>query len=295
MVAFIILAIVFLAFQTLALRKVKVANLRENLLVTGFFSALIAVGFWIWVIITQVSISTTTVFWGACFGVTFVTTILVYYYAMQSGPLSYTTFFFSASMIIPSVAGIIFWKEPVKLTIMIGIALFLCAFYLISVAGARNEVKATKKWMLFCFLSWLINGGCSIVLKCQQTAMEGTQSDSMMAVSFSFAVILCLLAYIVLAIKDKQKSTSTSVSTDIQCIKRSLVPAILVAVGSGGGNVLVSFLSSRVPSAYLFPFVLGGLIIVVTIYSAVILKEKVNKFGMAGIIAGIVAIVMINL
>ncbi len=292
MIVLILVAIVFLAMQSLALRKITVSNLRENLLTTSTFSGMITVFFLVWTIFAKESISLPTIIWGFAMGATFVVTIIVYYYALQTGPLSYTTFMFSASMIIPAVAGIIFWKESVKLTTILGLLLFLISFYFISISGNKSNSKVNKKWLIFCFLSWFLNGCGSITSKIQQTITGGKEYVAMMTISFAFAFVLSMVFYLLITFSTKQK---TSVKNDITLIKNSLMLIFLVALGSGAGNAVVIYLTSRVPSAYLFPFVLGGLIITVTLYSRIVLKETMSRFGMIGIAIGIAAIIMLNL
>lgn len=64
---------------------------------------------------------------------------------------------------------------------------------------------------------------------------------------------------------------------------------------TAGGNAMVSYLASRVDSAYLYPIVLGGLLILVSVYSVCFLKEKMNRAGFAGLALGIAAIAVMNL
>lgn len=88
-------------------------------------------------LVMQSGIAPVTLGFGAIVGVMFMVTLAVYYFAMQSGPLSYTGFFFSASMLIPAAVGLVFWKEPFTLPVQIGILLFLAAFLCITVFWRR--------------------------------------------------------------------------------------------------------------------------------------------------------------
>lgn len=131
----------------------------------------------------------------------YVTTLVSYYYAMQTGPLSYSSFFYSASMLIPALAGLLIWKEPFTWQAGAGIALFLAAFYLVSVPGAAKGQKISGKWLLFCFMSWLFNGGCSLSVKAHQMAMEGREGNEMLLVGYCTAALLSFGLYAVLRAK----------------------------------------------------------------------------------------------
>jgi multidrug transporter EmrE-like cation transporter len=57
----------------------------------------------------------------------------------------------------------------------------------------------------------------------------------------------------------------------------------------------MTYLSGRLPGAYLYPFVNGSMIVLLTLASAVVFKEKLTKGGTIGILTGILAIVAVNL
>lgn len=279
------------AFQSTALKKVEVSSLNQNLLVTGVSSGLIAICLGIWALATGQSFSVYTLGYGVLFGLMFIVTLAVYHFAMQSGPLSYTAFFFSASMLIPSAAGLIFWSEPFTWSIGVGILLFLTAFYFISVFGGERGKKGSFRWFLLCALTWMFNGSLSVVMNIQQKSLKaaGMQPEpgQMMLVSFAVASVAALIAWAVTA---KGKFADGG-----KLIKNFWLPILLVGVGTGLGNVLVAYLTGVVPSSYLFPFVQGGTMVAVTLYSSLVLKEKINRFGQLGILLGIAAIVIINL
>ena len=284
-------AILFFGMQTIALKKIHVTTLRENILETGVFSGIVAVGFWIFEIVTGARISGVTLGYGVLFGVVFIATITSYYYALQTGPLSYTAFFYSASMVIPSVAGILIWNDKFGWPTAVGILLFLAAFYLISVPGAQKSGAGNKKWMVLCFVTWLLNGSLSVIVKAQQMAMKGTEASSMTTTAFTCACVLAFAVYFAMLASRKELGSFRAEAAHMRGLA---VPLLAVALGNGGGNFTLTYLSSRVSSAYLFPTVLGGMMVGVTLYSAFLLKEKINKFGAAGILLCICALFVIN-
>ena len=199
------ICIAFMAMQTFSLRYLKAENIRQNLLANGLFSALIAIAFVVFVVIKGMAVSGTTVLFGAMFGFGFIATVSVYYYAMQSGPLSYTTFFFSASMIVPVIIGLFAWNESLKLTQGIGMAMFMAAFYCISVLGGEKGGKVNIRWIILCFATWLLNGLIGVVYKQHQINMNGGEYVQMMMMSFVFATVFALLAAVFFIIMDSKK------------------------------------------------------------------------------------------
>lgn len=290
--------IVFMAMQTLSLRYLKAKNIRQNLLANGLFSSLIAIAFVVVVLAQGLTMSGPTVWFGALFGFMFIATVSVYYYAMQSGPLSYTTFFFSASMVVPVIIGLFAWNENLKLTQGIGMAMFMAAFYCISVLGGEKGGKVNVRWILLCFVTWLLNGLLGCVSKQHQINMNGGEYVQMMMMSFVFAAVFALLSAMVFAIADskkEKKAAGSIVKEDMSLMGSGKVPLVGAALGSGMANVIMTYLSSRLPGGYLYPITLGSVVVLVSLFSLLVLKEKPSKPGLAGILIGLAAIIVTNL
>ena len=296
--ALLVACIAFMAMQTFSLRYLKAENIRQNLLANGLFSALIAIAFVVFVGAKGMTISAPTVWFGAMFGFGFIATVSVYYYAMQSGPLSYTTFFFSASMIVPVIIGLFVWDESLKLTQGIGMAMFMAAFYCISVLGGEKGGKVNVRWIILCFATWLLNGLIGVVSKQHQINMAGTEYVQMMMMSFVFAAVFALIAAVFFAVLDSKKEKKTVgavVKTDMSLMWHGKVPLLGAALGSGMANVIMTYLSSRLPGGYLYPITLGSVVVLVSLFSILVLKEKPSKPGLIGILIGLVAIVVTNM
>lgn len=296
--ALLVACIAFMAMQTFSLRYLKAENIRQNLLANGLFSALIAIAFVVFVGAKGMTISAPTVWFGAMFGFGFIATVSVYYYAMQSGPLSYTTFFFSASMIVPVIIGLFVWDESLKMTQGIGMAMFMAAFYCISVLGGEKGGKVNVRWIILCFATWLLNGLIGVVSKQHQINMAGTEYVQMMMMSFVFAAVFALIAAVFFAVLDSKKEKKTVgavVKTDMSLMWHGKVPLLGAALGSGMANVIMTYLSSRLPGGYLYPITLGSVVVLVSLFSILVLKEKPSKPGLIGILIGLVAIVVTNM
>ena len=74
-IVLIICAILFFIMQTIALKKIRITTLRENILTTGIFTGMIAIGFGLWGIYQPMQMSSSTVILGVVFGVLFIATI----------------------------------------------------------------------------------------------------------------------------------------------------------------------------------------------------------------------------
>ena len=289
-IVLIAVSILLFGVQSAALKKLQVNSLRENLLTTGASAVIIAAATGIMLLIMQCGIAPVTFGFGIVVGVMFMVTLAVYYFAMQSGPLSYTGFFFSASMLIPAAVGLIFWNEPFTLPVQIGILLFLAAFLFITVFGGEKGKKGNRAWLPLCFLTWLCNGSLSVLITLHQRSLEKAGLSDTVALLFVAFTVMVLIAVVIFLTGKKEMRAD-----NVAMLRRGLIPLTLVAIGTGGGNVVVSYLSGRIASSYLFPFVQGGTMVFVTLWAILVLREHTTQMGKIGIVIGIAAIVVINL
>ena len=78
-------------------------------------------------------------------------------------------------------------------------------------------------------------------------------------------------------------------------LRQNALAAVLLAGGSVGGNLLLTWLAGRVDASYLFPLVQGSIIVGVTLCSVLLFREKLSARGRLGILLGVAAIAVINL
>lgn len=289
------IAALMFVIQTLCLKKLP--ELRSNQALFGLittYSALIAVGLLLWqIFVGSITISTGTWTIGSLYGVTFTLTMFFYTRAMNTGPLSYSSFYFSVSLMVPVVASMTLWREAAGPLKIIGLVLFLLSFYFIQIFGGRQEqyVQQQKRWMTYCLLAFLFNGLIPVLAKTHQSMLDGSEATELMIVGFSAAFICSFLCWIGTGgIRNRIRLTP---STRVAWSTFILISGI--GLSTGVGNALMVYLANRLPGAYLYPFVNGSMIVLLTLVSTFVFKEKLTKGGALGILVGILAIIAVNL
>ncbi|KKO53641.1 hypothetical protein [Paenibacillus sp. DMB20] len=294
----IALTIVLFSAQTLSMKLIKEGPFRKQLLIYAGFTLLASAGMLLYSIVQPEvrQMSPTTVLFGILFGLGFMLTIIFYNLAIMSGPLSYTAFYFSASMLIPAVTGILAFGEPLTVTTIAAIVLFLMAFYFINAnpGSKKGESRANSRWLFYCLMTFLFNGLLAVIQKFHQSRMEGTESAGLMFAGFCSAFVFYALAYAVQHAKGKKRERLTFAG-DGAALRDNWLPIILLAATSLTGNIIMTFLSGVVPSSYLFPLVQGSIIVSITLCSVLLFKERISAYGKIGIFLGVTAIVIINL
>lgn len=289
MILLLILNILCFSLQGIALKQIRAATLCGNILSTACLTVMAGAPLWGYCVLSGTVISGETFLWGAAFGAMFALATSCYSYALKIGPLSYTTFFYTSSMLVPVFASIVIWKDPVTPFLVLGISLFLLSFYLIGVKGKEKQEgkKASVRWIVFCALSPLFSGLSTLSIKAHQMNMQGRESLALIGVGLTMAGGISLVLACIVSGKAVPHKLPAG-------IRQNLLPVFLAAAMTAVGNLLFGYLSSRVPGTYLYPLVSGGNLLLVTGVSLAVYHERISKSGLVGIVLGVLAIVFIN-
>ncbi len=220
------------------------------------------------------------------YGLFYTIAMLGMFKAYQTGSVSLTAFVKQLSLIAVALWGFVFWDNPITSNIAIGILLIVCALYFCFKPDKnRAKVNVSVKWLIFALMLLVGNAGCSIIQKYQQIAFSGEFGNTLMffgtTVSFVFSSILHF------------KGNSCKIS-DIS--KSAIIFPIIGGVSSAALNLLILLLiSSPLSESIIFPGIAVGGMVVTTIFSVIVYKEKLRAVQWLGLCVGVVALILLNL
>ena len=251
-----------------------------------------------------------SVLMGAAYAVCMVTLTL----ALKIGNLSLSGLIISASLIMPTLYGIIFLHNSVSVCFVIGLAVLAVALVLVNLGGSKradngNEKekptaladgegsdtkargtnngaakKSTVKWLIFILIAAVTNGFTSIIQTAQQTAYNGAKKNELMIIALAIACVAILLAAVI---------------TERKHIKDGLKQSITLGGGSGimNGllNLFVMYSLSRVPAAIVFPVISGAGLVFTFLTAFIVFKERYAKLQYLGYFIGLISVVLLNL
>lgn len=202
--------------------------------------------------------------------------------AMGCGALSLTSLFNSYSLILPTLFGLLFLQEPVRQGLFPGLGLLFLSLILIH---CKNEtVSVTPRWVLYVLLSFVGNGGCSIVQKLQQADFQGAYKSEFMILALG-SVFLPL--FLIALVRERKK------------LSFYLKSALWIGTGSGflNGmvNLLVMVLSQRMAASILFPTVSAGGVVATFAVSLLVYRERLSLRQKIGFALGAASVVLLNL
>lgn len=280
-------AIFFAAVNSLILRKFKNRTFKTSGDVF-FFNGAISI-IWIaiislWSVISgDFAFSLPSILFGMVYGVILCMFLYFKTESLASGPVSLTTLIGSCAFIIATGFGVIYNNETVSTAQYIGMFLILVSLVM-CIFPKKSGEKLTLKWFFFCFMFFLAGGFVGIFYKIFGLSTAKEQVNSMMlSASVTSAVLFFLSGLFINGVKKEKCPT----------IKKEALIFILLSGIAGCVYIRLNVsLSKVIDSAIFFPVSNGAMVIISTIAGGIMFKEKLNKLQLAGIILGLIAIII---
>lgn len=222
------------------------------------------------------------IFYGVIFGLVFSATMLVYARAVQTGPVTFSAFAMSASLMVPVGYAVLFEHEAATALRIGSFLVLLLAFYLILVGGGAAAPRPQKSWYVCIFGLFFINGLLSIVNKKAAAHMPAGE----LSVYFFTAFLVSAAVNLLLCLRGKQT---------LRPAGRTMPWVIGVGAVTALGNLLVAYLSAKMPSSVLFPIANGASVLFTMLFSALALREYPSRRALAGLALGILGIVALSI
>ena len=199
--------------------------------------------------------------------------------ALALGPMALTSIIAAFSLVIPFLAGITLWGETLSLPGGIGIGLLLCSIVLMNFRKSGQPMSL--KWLFFSFLTFFSNGISSVVQKQHQLLWPGGYRSEFMLWAMAWGLVLLALTVL---IRDTVKAEV-----------RACVPGASAGLIEGFANYIVLYLAATQDASVLFPVVSAAKIIAVWIIGRFTFREQLKHTQTVGLLAGIAAIILLNL
>lgn len=262
-------------FNTLSKTKLKTASHLKRFNALVYLVGAIMFG----ILLTRESISVYTTLWGIVFGLVCALASFYKLCALSEGPMHITLLVTTSSMIIPTLSGIFFGERfsPAKFALV-----FVLIFFIYLSIQESNSSRINKKWFLFSLLSFIFQGAVGVIQKIHQTSVHKSEISA-----FLFVAFLCATVFYFFGSREKNKDTKPD--------KKSIFCGLLCGGFTFTMNFINLKLSGILPSQLFFPLVNGTVIVLSSIMSAIVFKEKLSKRQMSGLVGGIITLIALCL
>lgn len=277
--AFLILSISSAVLQNGIFNSVCKKHLKTNDDIYKFNIFVYAVCILIFGILTlNGSLSLYTVLLGVLFGVVTALSNLYKMLALSKGPMHITLLITTSSMIIPTLSGVFFGE---KFSLLKLLFVFVLIYFIYLSIGKTKEGKTNKLWGIYCLLAFVFIGAIGVIQKVHQTSVYKDEISGFLFVSFFVSLIISFLR-----VKEKRSFE----------FKKRLIPlAIISGVCIFTMNFLNLKLSGLLPSQLFFPLVNGSSIVLSSLMSMIVFKERLSKKQTVGLVGGIICLIAICL
>ena len=256
------------------------ATFRFNAISYGVAALIALIG----ALISKESISAPTVLCALFYGIIVLSLQTVSITAMSVGTMTVTAIFVMYGMIIPSLAGPIFWHEPIGILQIPGIMLMLLSLWFVRGETSIQKCKITKKWLLLALLAFVLSGMAGVMEKIHQSTSgkEERMVFVCMACTFMFAFSLIVGGFL-------RKNR-----VGIPKSKKSFL-AIFSGIVIGFYSSVNLILAGKLDSMIYYPIANVGAMILTVLVSFFVFKERFNKAKIVGVALGLFGILLLSL
>lgn len=211
--------------------------------------------------------------------------------------------FANGGLIVSVAASYIWFGEGVSVFQIAGLVVFFVSVYLLSVT--KKEEKANKispKTLILLIIDLLVNGAIMIVQKYFALKVEGGNTAIFSLFTFAFCAAIMAACALAERLKlrpaaklppAKTEDADNSAKKPFLCGKLVICAAAL-ALALFAINYLITEMGQYVDSVILFPVSSAISAVITALVGALVYKEKPNAFGVAGIILGLVSIILLS-
>lgn len=243
---------------------------------------------------------TETLLYAMLFALCYLCAVMFYILALKRGPLSITALVYSYALIVPTLFGIVFYKDATDALFYIAFALLLISLFLINVKPKGGEnlpedreeengkgKKANFLWGIFLAVAFLGNGFCSVVQSYHQRLFAGAYKSEFMI--FALLAVMLVNCLFVFCLPQRRARLSA--------VKRSWYWGACGGVINAALNLSTMMIVSAgsMPLSLLFPVEAAGNLIIVYLFSLLALKEKLCAAQHAGFVFGMASIILFNI
>lgn len=191
----------------------------------------------------------------------------------------YSMFMMLGGMLVPFFYGVFFLGEEISLSCGIG-SIFLAGF-IIAQALIQNSAMAKKHcsskkdrvlFLVLCTAIFFLNGMTGVVAKMHETADKAISEANFTFLYSLVTAVMSLLLLVAALIFGERKRKCIEIKTAMT--KKPLLSMVGLGVMTNTGNFLLLIAAERLPASVQFPFTSGGVILLSSLVSAFIFKEK---------------------
>lgn len=260
-------------------------KMKDSSSLYSFLSITSMFAFWLVIFFADFSLNWNVIWYALLFACFYTLCNVCMIRALKIGPVVLTSLFMQLSLVGTTVWGFIFWDSKVTVFILLGLVLVVVALWLCLYQGKKEESKINAKWLIYALLAFIGNAGCSITQRTQQIHFNGMYGTFLMVLAMAISAVICLADYLK---SDKINS--------VQILKKTWYIPTFAGIFNGVLNLCVILLASSALSVSLiYPVISIGSLMLTTIFSAIVFREKMYWWQWVGVFIGMISVGILSI
>lgn len=221
--------------------------------------------------------------YGIFAGIAYATASLSTFIAMGEGSYVLSRLVLSYGILITVAHGLVL-GETLSVFGIIGLVLILLSLYFFKNEKSGENVKITKKWVIFIALSVIMAGAFGILQRQQQIEYARQYNNEFMIIALSVSAVALFIMGIIMSGKRAKYVLKTGVPY-----------AAGAGVFNGATNLVNLYVYSIAPLSIIGPTSAGVSVIISFLISKLIFKERFSKGQLLGVVLGTAALILFNI
>lgn len=209
--------------------------------------------------------------------------------ALKSGVMVLASLAGSAGLLLPCIAGIFMFDEPMRPVQFVGIAVLIFSGWLLIGYSKEQKGAFTPRTLLLLLGSMLSNGMIMVAQKMFSKFLPDVSASVFSFLAFGL-VGVGMLACLLLRLARSRSTDEIKKMPKKLFLYGIILSGILLVI-----NQLATVAGRSVPSAVMFPINDGGATIISAVTAAIFFKEKLTARSVCGLLLGIASLMIINL
>lgn len=203
--------------------------------------------------------------------------------ASSNGPFSVTMIFnLCGGIIIPLFVSVFVDGETLSVWQYSAIAIMLVSFVFLNLEDKKSGERVSVIFILQCLILALANGMYGVFLNTQKNLTDSSEDAGMIIVTFAVSSVLALL---LIVLNNREKTFAAFRQT-----KKSMLSCLAASISAATAVNLLMYCLGLMNVAVLYSLNNGGVLIVSVLWSVVILREKIGRNKVIGLILATAAV-----
>lgn len=207
-------------------------------------------------------------------------------YAMKSSSMATISLLYLYGMVIPALAGPIFWGESFGIVQGLGLLAMIISIFFLNEENPKREGER-KKWdktaILLGASCFLLSGFAGVMEKIHQSTSAKGERFEFLAIAYC---TMFLLSFIVSICTKKQATPPVDK-------KRFWFSGLSVGLIAGVYSSVNLYLAGTLDSLVYFPVANGGALLLTLLISVAVFREELKKKKAIGFIFGLISIILL--